>query len=86
MLKVGLKQMLDEANAEITTRSVEEVKALHESGTVVLVDVRDGIELQNGGTIPGAVHASRGLLEMHVDPSHPAHISIFAEDREFVLF
>jgi rhodanese-related sulfurtransferase len=36
--------------------------------------------------IPGAFHATRGMLEFWVDPASPYHKPIFAEDRQFVLY
>ena len=39
----------------------------------VLVDIRDAEERIANGSIPGAVHASRGMLEFHADPTSPYH-------------
>ena len=51
-----------------------------------IVDIRDIRELSDG-TIVGAVHAPRGMLEFWVDPASPYHKPLFAdESREFVLF
>ncbi len=86
MLKIGVKQLLEAANAEIVTRSVEEVMKLYEDDNVVLVDIRDATELQRDGCIPGAVHASRGMLEFYVDPNTPRHMPVFVEDKEFVFY
>ena len=44
-------------------------------------------ELEREGTIPGAFHAPRGMLEFWVDPESPYHKEgIFEPDKEFVLF
>lgn len=82
----GYRQLVDEAMAEVTTYSVEQVRArLHEPG-MQIVDIRDIRELGNG-TIVGALHAPRGMLEFWVDPDSPYHKPVFADDsREFVLF
>jgi hypothetical protein len=52
----------------------------------LLVDIRDIRELQRDGTIPGAYHAPRGMLEFWIDPESPYYKDIFGEDREFILF
>ena len=85
MIKLGVKELVEEANAQIVTHTVEEVMAMQSNDDVVLVDIRDLEELTALGTIPGAVHASRGLLEMYVDPNHGRHIPVFGEDKEFVM-
>ncbi len=86
MLKLGAKQMLEAANAEIVTRTVEEVMKLYDEDNVVLIDVRDAPELQRDGCIPGSVHASRGMLEFYVDPDTPYHKPVFGEDKEFIFY
>jgi len=53
---------------------------------VQIVDIRDLRELAEG-TIVGAFHAPRGMLEFWVDPASPYHKPLFAdESREFILF
>lgn len=85
MIKLGVKELVEEANVNLVTHTAEEVMAMQERDDVVLIDIRDLEELKELGTIPGAVHASRGLLEMFVDPNHSRHIPVFSEDKEFVL-
>jgi rhodanese-related sulfurtransferase len=82
----GYKALLAEANAQITTYSVTEVQAKITAGNVQLVDIRDIRELEKG-TMPGSVHAPRGMLEFWVDPESPYHKTMWAdESKEFVLF
>ena len=38
------------------------------------------------GKIPGAVHASRGLLEFRIDPTSPLHDPVFATAKQFVFY
>lgn len=85
-LKKGVKQLVDEASARITTLSVDEAKARLGDPDVVFVDIRDVRELEREGRIPGALHAPRGMLEFWVDPDSPYHKSVFAEDKHFVLY
>ena len=50
------------------------------------MDIRDVREL-SGGTVLGAYHAPRCMLEFWVDPDSPYHKKIFAdESKEFILF
>lgn len=85
MLKVDLKQLLAEANADLVGHSAEAVMKMKDDAGVVLVDVRETQEWE-AGHIAGAVHAPRGLLEMVIEPTHARHNPIFAEDRDFVLY
>ena len=73
MLKRGFKEMLAEANAVIETVSVADLDYLLDDPEVVLVDVRETVERERLGAIPGSVHAPRGLLEFHADPESPAY-------------
>ena len=84
----GYRALVDEAMAQVKTYSVDDVKA--RAGTdarLQLVDIRDVRELQAEGTVPGAYHAPRCMLEFWVDPESPYYKKIFgAQDKEFVLF
>ena len=83
----GFKQLVADANARITTRTVDETRALLADENVVLVDIRDPRELERDGKVPGAFHAPRGMLEFWVDPESPYFKPIFAdESKHFVLF
>jgi rhodanese-related sulfurtransferase len=64
-------QLVAEAKATVENLSPDQVQAEVAAG-VLLVDVRDANELANG-VIPGAVHASRGMLEFYADPASPYH-------------
>ena len=85
-IKKSLKQMLDEANAEIETLSVDAAIALHGKDDVLFVDLRDPRDLDREGRVPGAFSCTRGMLEMWIDPESPYHKSVFAEPRRFVFF
>lgn len=82
----GYRQLVDEAMAEVTTYTVAQVRERLGDPAMQIVDIRDIRELGNG-TIVGAMHAPRGMLEFWVDPASPYHKPLFAdESREFVLF
>lgn len=83
----GFQALVDEAMEEIKTYSVESVRARLNDPNVQIVDIRDARELEREGTIIGAFHAPRGMLEFWVDPASPYFKPVFAdESREFVLF
>lgn len=84
----GFRALVDEATAQITTYSVEQVRArLGSDARLQLVDIRDVRELEREGTVPGALHAPRGMLEFWVDPASPYYKPAFGDEgKEYVLF
>lgn len=85
-LKTGFQQLLDEANAEIETLTPEQAGELLGDDDVVFVDIRDVRELNREGKVPGAFHATRGMLEFWIDPSSPYFKDVFAEEKRFVFY
>ena len=82
----GYKTLVNEAMNQVKTYSVAEVLPRITDPKVQLVDIRDIRELAEG-TVVGAFHAPRGMLEFWVDPDSPYHKPIFADDsKEFILF
>jgi rhodanese-related sulfurtransferase len=85
-ITTGFRALVDAAEREIETLSVEDAMALHGRDDVVFVDIRDIRELQREGKMPGAVHCPRGMLEFWIDPESPYHKPAFAEDKRFLFF
>ena len=85
-MKKTASQMVEEALALVKTCTLEEALALHGREDVQFIDLRDIRELERDGTIPGAFHAPRGMLEFWVDPESPYHKPLFAQPKQFVLF
>ena len=85
-LKLGIKELLAEALPRIETIDAEAVSKLVGDPDVQIVDIRDVRELEREGTIAGAFHAPRGMLEFWVDPESPYHKPIFASGKRFVFF
>ena len=85
-ITTGFRALVDAAESQIETLSVDEARKLHGSDDVVFVDIRDPRELQREGKMPGAFHATRGMLEFWIDPASPYHKDIFAQDKKFVFF
>jgi rhodanese-related sulfurtransferase len=85
-ITTGFRQMVDDAEREVETLSVDEARKLHGSGDVTFVDLRDPREREREGKMPGAFSCPRGMLEFWIDPASPYHKPVFAEDKKFVFF
>lgn len=82
----GFRALVDEAMAQVHTRSVPEVLAMLDDPKIQIVDIRDVRELKEG-TVTGSAHAPRCMLEFWVDPESPYHKPMWAdESKHFVLF
>ena len=80
------KELVEAAEAEVTTLEPAEVLDLPGDPDVLLVDLRDVRELQREGRIPGSFHAPRGMLEFWVDPESPYHKEVFSSGKRFVFY
>jgi rhodanese-related sulfurtransferase len=79
-------QMVAEAKQRVENLTPTEVTAELEAGQTLLVDLREPTELAQTGTIPGAIHAPRGMLEFYADPACPYHRAEFDPARRVVLY
>ena len=86
MLQRGFKQMVGEANAAVETITVEDGLGLVGGADVLFVDVREQVERQQSGGIPGSVHVPRGFLEFRVDPDSPMHDKAVDGSKRLVLY
>ena len=83
----GFRALVDEAMAQVTTHSVDQVRQRLDDPALQLVDIRDARELEREGTLPGAINAPRGMLEFWVDPDSPYYKPVLGdEDKQYVLF
>ena len=83
----GFRALVDEAMAQGTTHSVDQVRQRLDDPALQLVDIRDARELEREGTVPGVINAPRGMLEFWVDPDSPYYKPVFGdEDKQYVLF
>ncbi len=85
-IKKGIKQMLDEAMAQVETWSIDQAKAAHGKPDVTFVDLRDPREIWREGAVPGAVNVTRGMLEFWIDPASPYAKDYFQNGNRFVFF
>ena len=70
-ITTGYRALLDAAEREVETLTVEAARALHGRDDTVFIDLRDPRELTREGRMPGAVHCPRGMLEFWFDPATP---------------
>ena len=78
-------ELVAEAKQRVENLSVDQTAAELETGDAVLVDLREPEERAQNGTIPGAVHAPRGMLEFYADPSSTYHKPEFDPSRRVIL-
>lgn len=79
------KDYLDEANAVVPRISAEDAIKIHAGGGGVFVDVRDSNSLRQTGTIAGAHHIARGMIELSADPDSPYHRPVLQKDAPIYL-
>ncbi len=82
----GYRTMVAEAEAEVKTLNVAELRTMQADPDLRLIDIRDLRELDRDGMIEGATHCPRGMLEFWIDPESPYHKEIFTQDKRFVFF
>ncbi|MEX3015578.1 rhodanese-like domain-containing protein [Gymnodinialimonas hymeniacidonis] len=80
------KDYMEAANASVPRLSAEEAVARHGKDGAVFIDVRDSSDLKASGTIAGAHHVPRGMIEFRADPGVEAlYNPIFQKDAELYL-
>ena len=71
----------------IENLQVADVKReLAENEELLLLDLREVQELVDKGTIPGAQHVPRGMLEFWADPASPYGRDFFGENKRTIVF
>lgn len=78
-------ELVADAKSRVENLTVDDVVTELEDENAVLVDIREPGELEKTGSIPGAVHAPRGMLEFYADPTTPYHMDVFDRDRRIIL-
>jgi rhodanese-related sulfurtransferase len=73
------------AKQQVTNLTPAQVAGEVAEGEVLLIDLRESEELRSG-TIPGALHAPRGMLEFYADATSPYHRQEFAPERRIILY
>ena len=82
----SFRDLIAEANEAVRVLDVGEARAMHGRDDVIFIDLRDIREVAKTGTVAGAHHVPRGMLEFWIDPDSPYHKPLFAEDNTFVFY
>jgi len=85
-MAANLKEMMDAANAAVPRITPAQARDMIAQGNILIVDVRDALEVEKSGKIAGAVNVSRGLLEFRADPDSPSHDKSFAKDKNVIVY
>jgi rhodanese-related sulfurtransferase len=86
MVTKTASQLVTEAKARIGNLTVDQVAGEIAAGDVVVVDLREPGELAEQGAIPGAIHAPRGMLEFHADPTSSYHLRGLDPSARTILY
>ena len=71
MVIKSLQTLVSETLKEIKTINADEAFQMVQDKNCNLIDIREINELENTGSVEGANHIPRGMLEVYLDPSSP---------------
>jgi rhodanese-related sulfurtransferase/catechol 2,3-dioxygenase-like lactoylglutathione lyase family enzyme len=79
--------VVERLKADLENLSIDELKGERATrADLLLLDIREIQETVDLGTIPGAIHVPRGMLEFWADPKSPYFRDYFAEHKRIVVF
>ena len=82
-----IQNLVSEAMSEIKTIDAGEAYQMVQNKNCNLIDIRESNELENTGSVQGANHIPRGMLEVYLDPNSPVFQNgQIDQNKEFVLF
>ncbi len=85
-MAASLKTMMEAANASVPRITPAQARDMIDAGNVLVVDVRDGKEVDLSGKVAGAVNIPRGLLEFKAAPDSPALDKNFDPDKPVIVY
>ena len=85
-MSANVKGMLEAANAAVPRITPAQAREMMTKGNTLVIDVRDTPEVEQSGTIAGAIHVSRGMLEFRADPASPYHDKNFDRAKSVILY
>ena len=85
-MALGVKQMMEAANAAVPRITAAQAKEMIGKGNTLVVDVRDPSEVEKTGKAAGALNVSRGMLEFRADQESPYHDKGFSKDKTIILY
>lgn len=80
-----VQDYLDEANEVVPRVSTGEGIAIHSRGESVFIDVRDSNSLRQTGTIAGAHHLPRGMVELSADLESEYYKPFLKKDAQICI-
>ena len=87
MVIKSLQTLVSETLKEIKTINTDEAYQMVQDKNCNLIDIRESNELENTGSVEGASHIPRGMLEVYLDPNSPVFQNgQLDQNKEFVLF
>ena len=78
-------QLVTDAKSRTENLTPADVAKEIADGQAVLIDLREPEERVQSGTIPGAIHAPRGMLEFYADPANSYHRPEFDPNQRTIL-
>ena len=82
-----IQNLVSEVMSEIKTIDADEAYQMFQNKNCNLIDIRESNELENTGSVEGASHIPRGMLEVYLDPNSPIFQNgQIDQNKEFVLF
>ena len=82
-----IQNLVSEVMSEIKTIDADETYQLDQNKNCNLIEIRESNELENTGSVEGASHIPRGMLEVYLDPNSPVFQNgQIDQNKEFVLF
>lgn len=86
MEPMSVNDLVADARTRIQGLSMEEAQREIESGEAIIVDIRDVRERWREGTIPGAKHVPRGMLEFWADPQSEYHKRYMNPQKRTIVY
>ncbi|WP_331236115.1 rhodanese-like domain-containing protein [Natronorarus salvus] len=84
-ISTGYDELVRVAEATVRVYTPAEAIDLGDETQVLFVDVRGAVELSEG-MISGAIHASRGHLEAHLDPDNTRYVRELDDAAEIIFY
>ncbi|HTK97369.1 MAG TPA: rhodanese-like domain-containing protein [Pseudomonadales bacterium] len=79
--------VVDRLKSTLENLTIAQLKQeMAQRSDLLLLDIRELQETVDLGTLPGAVHAPRGMLEFWADPASPYYRDYFDETKRIVVF
>jgi len=80
-----VQDYIDEANAVVPRVTTNEAIEIHAKDQAIFIDVRDSNSLRQTGTIAGAHHVPRGMIELSADPESEYYKPVFEKGAQICV-